>query len=291
MENNQIGSKIRELRLSLGMTQAELGKAVGVSMQAVSKWERGGIPDIYVLLSLADYFQVTMDELLGRSVSTNYQLKDAVYNAVYNAPRKNVFEQACDYCWAALKGVSAIPAMQSIGFTSGGADNPENTRCRIMTNEGLAYAIATEEAHMVTIMPEPAEGFASMVGDLEEYTSLFRLLGDPDVMLLFLYIGTRSPILFSKTLAAAETGICEEKIEHIFNIFLEKGWLSEEAADVDGGQMKLYRPLYKESFVFFLIYAREITLKYRFFYMSNINNRAAPLLNYKAAPRSKDCAC
>ena len=54
MELNQIGNKIRELRIGHGLTQAELGKLVGVSMQAVSKWERGGTPDIEVLLSLAE---------------------------------------------------------------------------------------------------------------------------------------------------------------------------------------------------------------------------------------------
>lgn len=289
MENNQIGNKIRELRMRQGLTQAELGNVVGVSMQAVSKWERGGIPDIGVLLSLADYFQVTMDELLGRSVGSTCKLEDAVYNSIISCPEKRAFEQACDCCWAALKGVSAIPAMQAIGFTSGGADNPENTRCRITTDAGLAYAIATEEAHMITIMPEPAGGFLSVVGDLEEYTALFRLLGDPDVMLLFLYIGTRSPILFSKMLAAKETGICEETVERVFQIFQEKGWLAEETADVGGGTMKLYRTLYKESFVFFLIYAREITLKYRFLYMSNITKRSAPLLSHRTVARSKDC--
>lgn len=68
MEHNQIGNKIRELRMRCNLTQAELGQKVGVSMQAVSKWERGGTPDIEVLLSIAQYFNVTMDELLGRCV-------------------------------------------------------------------------------------------------------------------------------------------------------------------------------------------------------------------------------
>ena len=68
MKLNQIGNKIRELRMSCNMTQADLGDAVGVSMQAVSKWERGrAYPDVELLVPIARLFSVTLDELFGRN--------------------------------------------------------------------------------------------------------------------------------------------------------------------------------------------------------------------------------
>ena len=82
VEQKQVGNKIRELRIQRGLTQAELGQKVGVPMQAVSKWERGGTPDIEVLLSIAQYFNVTMDELLGRCVRDPNNLESQIYDTL-----------------------------------------------------------------------------------------------------------------------------------------------------------------------------------------------------------------
>lgn len=60
----KIGSKIKELRKARGITQEQLAHSIGVSFQAVSKWENGiTLPDIALAPSLAAFFGVTMDEL------------------------------------------------------------------------------------------------------------------------------------------------------------------------------------------------------------------------------------
>lgn len=66
-----IGSKIQELRRKNNITQEKLASEMGVSVAAVSKWENANsMPDIIMLCSLADYFNVTTDELLGRKDTT-----------------------------------------------------------------------------------------------------------------------------------------------------------------------------------------------------------------------------
>ena len=58
--------KIAELRKKKGIGQQELAEEIGVSFQSVSKWETGTtMPDIALLPGLAEYFDVTVDELLG----------------------------------------------------------------------------------------------------------------------------------------------------------------------------------------------------------------------------------
>ncbi len=61
-----LGNKIRELRRRDGRTQEALAEALGVTSQAVSRWEGGGsYPDMELLPSIANYFGVTIDELFG----------------------------------------------------------------------------------------------------------------------------------------------------------------------------------------------------------------------------------
>lgn len=62
----RINLRIAELRKNKKMTQQDVADAVGVSFQTVSKWENGSsMPDITMLPLLADYFQVTVDQILG----------------------------------------------------------------------------------------------------------------------------------------------------------------------------------------------------------------------------------
>lgn len=58
--------KLQELRKTKGLTQEELAKALYVSRTAISKWESGrGYPSIDSLKQIANYFSVTIDELLS----------------------------------------------------------------------------------------------------------------------------------------------------------------------------------------------------------------------------------
>ena len=61
-----ISQKIVELRKAAGLTQEQLGERLGISGQAVSKWERGeAMPDILILPDLCDALGTTLDSLLG----------------------------------------------------------------------------------------------------------------------------------------------------------------------------------------------------------------------------------
>ena len=68
MEQGTLGKRIAYHRKRLGMTQEQLAQRVGVSAQAVSKWENNlSCPDITLLPQLARLFDVTTDELLGNT--------------------------------------------------------------------------------------------------------------------------------------------------------------------------------------------------------------------------------
>lgn len=60
-----VAGNITRVRTSLGLTQAQLGEKLNYSDKSVSKWERGeSIPDVFVLKTIADLGNVTVDYLL-----------------------------------------------------------------------------------------------------------------------------------------------------------------------------------------------------------------------------------
>ncbi|MDW0089313.1 helix-turn-helix domain-containing protein [Clostridioides sp. ES-S-0145-01] len=59
--------RIKEERLKLNLNQVELAKIFNVTKQTVSNWESGNrIPDTLMLTKLADFFNISVDSLLGR---------------------------------------------------------------------------------------------------------------------------------------------------------------------------------------------------------------------------------
>jgi len=80
-----IGKNLRELRRARELTQEELAGILGVTYQAVSKWERGeGYPDITMLPAIANFFGVSLDDLVGmEDIRSKERLKQ--YHAQWKA--------------------------------------------------------------------------------------------------------------------------------------------------------------------------------------------------------------
>ena len=65
MDQVKIGGFLKTLRSEKGLTQEQLAEVVNVSRRSVSRWETGSnLPDLDVLMELADYYQVELRELL-----------------------------------------------------------------------------------------------------------------------------------------------------------------------------------------------------------------------------------
>lgn len=77
-----LGEKIKELRKRDGRKQEDLANALGVSNQAVSRWEKdGSYPDMELIPAIANYFNVSIDELFGYSKDRQEKLKSILEKA------------------------------------------------------------------------------------------------------------------------------------------------------------------------------------------------------------------
>ena len=80
--SNQIGARIRALRLAASMTQEQLAGKLGVSAQAVSKWESGtNMPDILLLPEISVIFGVSIDDLFSMTDEKQFERID---NMIWN---------------------------------------------------------------------------------------------------------------------------------------------------------------------------------------------------------------
>ena len=78
----ELGNQIKALRLERGVTQETVATALGVSAQAVSKWETGAAaPDIALLPAISAYFGVSIDELFALSDETKLE---RIQNMLWN---------------------------------------------------------------------------------------------------------------------------------------------------------------------------------------------------------------
>lgn len=75
-----IGNKIRELRHKNNKTQEALADALGVTCQAVSRWESNkSYPDMEMIPSIANYFKITIDELFGYEHEREQKIQEIIH--------------------------------------------------------------------------------------------------------------------------------------------------------------------------------------------------------------------
>lgn len=85
MDNEKFGKFIQKLRKERNMTQKQLGEKLNITDKAISKWERGlSFPDISMLNSIAETFDITVTELLNCEIGVKNEIdvEKAIQEAV-----------------------------------------------------------------------------------------------------------------------------------------------------------------------------------------------------------------
>ena len=95
--NIKIGEKIKSLRRKADVTQDKLADYLGITPQAISRWESGGVyPDIEIIPSIANFFNVTTDELLGVDVTKNQEKIDKIHAQLLEKAKKGLIKDQID---------------------------------------------------------------------------------------------------------------------------------------------------------------------------------------------------
>lgn len=187
MDSTLIGEQIAKFRKAAGLTQEELGRSVGVSTQAVSRWECGGTPDVSLLPAIADRLGVTIDALFGREGGAAEDIHAALDRWLLSLPEEKRLEQLCRLLWR----TSAIMAVQKLGDVSmlnlGYLDSclayagssQYFIRTAVDTDSGLIFGVGAEDLSFMSIWPRPAAGYAAWFAPRDRCREFFALLARP----------------------------------------------------------------------------------------------------------------
>lgn len=123
MNQQKVGSFLKELRSEKSITQAELAELLGVSNRSISRWENGTtMPDFDLIIELAKYYDVEVGEILdGERRTDNMDAKTEelmLKIADYNNVERNFFsKRMCAMFIIALAGMVIYAGIDLLGFS------------------------------------------------------------------------------------------------------------------------------------------------------------------------------
>ena len=264
-ESMNISETIARLRKEKNVTQEAVAQAVGVSTQAVSKWENGGLPDVELLPAIADYFGVSVDMLFGREISAG-NLEEAITRRFASMPEEDRMELAFQLAWVMERAlfrpdakdhdIAAIRAAHKCGTQQ---------YSRITLDSGFTQMGLAPLSYFL-LVPEN-EDFKAKLTDGVDFSELFADLAMPDVLDAFLLLYARpTDKFFTAGLLEKTLGMTAERSEEVMRILSKYGQLWEQELELDDQVMKTYLFSPHPAFPALLIFAREILKKPDYFF-------------------------
>ena len=262
MENN-FNSSLKRIRKEKGITQEQLADKVGVSPQAVSKWELSSYPDPQLLPAIADFLGVTIDELFGRAPEKEMSVHTRAMLELYDMHQSDEsVPKRLEYAYQLVRA----SIMGCCGCNSFG-DIPENVRASeygqyslYLRDAGFIFGRLNANLPFMLVMPEPEKGYDDVLAYNKDYVELFKFLSMPNALRVMYFLAGRSTTIFFKIETLTnELGISRDNAKEIIQKLLDFNFIWE--ATLDGGTKeseKIYQYLAGYTLIPFLTFARTL---------------------------------
>ena len=264
------GEVVRAERIKKGLTQEKLGELLGVSSQAVSKWETTTCyPDAELLVPLANALDISLDALFRNGQVTERDAALMVFSLMQKEKEREgkTFELILRLCWGTIGATFGIfePTPAVDGMSS------------VVSDDGFTEASCEQYAPFFSVFPEPENGWGEAVGDGEELRSVFSALGDKSVMKALLFLLTKeSQYLFEPALLTKELGIDAGELDAVMSGLRTLGMVSGTPVVINGETRKLYYYHQNEKVIPLLLFAKFV--RYNEIFHLQSDNRQKPLI-------------
>jgi len=275
MSLETIGKKIAAMRKEKGFRQEELATHVGVSTQAVSKWENGGVPDTELLPKIADFFSISVDSLFGRNFSSYGDVNAALCQKICETPEAERYKLVFEYCWNMERALFGhTDKDNSIEAYEKKLEKKEQRYSSIMSDYGFTRMGIANRLPYFLLVPEIPDTETAFFEGLN-YPAFFKDFSDEAVFRACVLLYKReSEKAFTENLLIKHLSIAPEKAKEIL-LVLEKYQLVEKIqVELDDEIQTIYHFRPTPSFIAFLIFAREIIdPPHNFIYYSGCRNK------------------
>ncbi len=249
MASSAVGKMIAAFRERTGISQGDFGKRLNVSAQAVSRWERGGMPDTALLPKIAEVIGCSLDDLYDISTARTKTMEELLTQELRDTPPEQRMQRAVQLAWHLMKlngstvvGDSADPTFAAATACED-ADKDDRssarvqqpTNCYISSDKGLMYASVAAKFKYVMFMQEPDDGFASIMNGIDDYQKLFSLFGKEHRLAVYLLGFSLPPNKqFTLDYVCTQLGLSRELAQEILDELCEYrmlNYLSIQAAE------------------------------------------------------------
>lgn len=238
-----------------------MANLVGISVQAVSKWENGGNPDLELLPVLADYFNISLDELFERSYQSSKGVESLLTQTIYNAPESQRFQIIMEYCWAIEQGFckNGEELKESWEEVLKRVGESRYNRSRMEFDDGITLMRIGNSLSWFFVMPESQWGYADKLGYQNEFIELFSFLGSESGLKAFYYLHSREKKTTTRDqlIQALGTDLEEVEVEKLIEKLMQYHVLAKRKGSESEEEMFSIRP--NSAFVALLAMADEMT--------------------------------
>lgn len=259
MGTDTIGSVIAKLRKELGCTQEELAKAVGVSAQAVSKWENGGVPDTELLPSIADYFKISVDALFGRSITDYGDVQYALMKKIAEAEAAGRYKKAFEVCWNIERALcGALPSNKTVDDYIGDTEEGIEHYSSILTDDGFTRMGLGNRIQYFLLVPDAEDKDAALLNGID-YCALFKDLSDESFFKALVFLNKRrADKAFTANLLVKNLGLEQSAATEVIKAIAKYRMIKTTTIEMDDETQEVYTFAPAPAFVALLIFAREL---------------------------------
>lgn len=271
-----LSANIKKFRTEKNMTQEQLASVLGVSAQAVSKWETSETyPDGSLLVPLAGALSVSLDTLFDNIAVSMADISERIITLLRQTKSEEHFNIVRDICWQIERGLFNSQMEIDKKYAPEEIKNVHNASF-ILRDTGFTH-ISNGSEPFFAVFPEPEKGFGDFLNDKDFLQKIFTALSREDTMNALIHLYRKNGnYVFEIAVLANDCNIASDKIDTVISDLRLLKVIWQNKLTVNGKEHTLYysRPNHQLLAVFLM--AKE--LGYKGTYTLQCHNRSTPFL-------------
>lgn len=256
-KKNMFRKNLVKRRKALGLTQEQLAQRMGVSPQAVSKWENTSYPDVELLPQLAKVLGTSLDSLFGvRTADEEIDLPQLVHDALQStAPEKRP-----EYLMQLFYTIICADDPASLNAAQLRHDHDRETFAGFKTDRDVTLARLTNDLRYFFYIETPEDGVNQYFSNSKNMVRLFNTLADEDAIRIISYLGSgMRNKMHSVSVISRKLSIPEEKVQDIIDRMDRFGLVWRVCVDLEEGETIMYGFTHNQAVTMILILAESIS--------------------------------